>query len=108
MQKKTKENNAKMGLMPLADRVVIKEIGDEEKEKTTKSGIIIPVTVHEDKGAKRGEVVAVGSGKYENGAHVPMAVKSGDSVLYSWGDKVKIDGVDYVIVRESDIIAIIK
>lgn len=92
---------------PLQDRVLIKEDA-ESKEKKTASGIIIPITVNEDKGGKRGTVVAVGPGRTEEGKTVVPAVKAGDEVLFQWGDKIKIDGEEYSIVRESEILAIIK
>ncbi len=94
-------------IKPLQDRVLIKE-DTESKEKRTLSGIIIPVTVNEDKGSKRGEVVAVGPGRIEDGKLVPVAVKEGDKVLFQWGDKVKIGEDEFYLVRESEILAIIK
>ena len=94
-------------IKPLADRVIIKET-DDSKEKKTSSGIIIPVTVNEDKGSKRGEVMAVGPGRIEDGKLIVPSVKTGDKVLFQWGDKVKIGEDDYYIVRESEILAIIK
>ncbi|MFA6554736.1 MAG: co-chaperone GroES [Candidatus Paceibacterota bacterium] len=94
-------------IKPLQDRILIKEDG-ESKEKRTSSGIIIPVTVNEDKGSKRGEVVAVGSGRYEDGKLIPIGVKEGDKVLFQWGDKVKIGEEEYYIVKESEVLAIIK
>jgi chaperonin GroES len=94
-------------IKPLQDRVLIKE-DTESKEKRTLSGIIIPVTVNEDKGSKRGEVVAVGPGRIEDGKLVPVVVKEGDKVLFQWGDKVKIGEDDFYLVRESEILAIIK
>jgi chaperonin GroES len=92
---------------PLYDRVLIKESLDH-KETMTKSGIIIPVTVGEDKGSKGGTVVAVGPGRHENGKLIATSVKIGDSVLFQWGDKIKVDGEEYYLVRESEILAIIK
>lgn len=106
--KKENGKDSKIKLQPLGDRVVVKELGDAEKEKTTKSGIIIPVTVNEDKGSKRGKVVAVGPGRTEEGTRIPVAVNVGDEVLYTWGDKIKVEGEDYTIVRETEIIAVIK
>jgi chaperonin GroES len=94
-------------IKPLGDRVLIKE-DTESKEKKTSSGIIIPVTVNEDKGSKEGQVVAVGPGKIEDGKLVKLSVKVGDLVLFQWGDKVKIGEEEYYIVRESEILAIIK
>ena len=94
-------------IRPLADRVLIQE-DLESKEQKTSSGIIIPVTVDEDKGARRGTVVAVGPGRIEDGQLVPMTVKAGDEVLFSWGDTIKADSQEYHLVRESEILAIIK
>ena len=93
-------------ILPLGDRVLLKEV-DEKATKTT-SGIYIPDTVDTDKGAKRGEVIAVGEGRYEDGKLVPVRVKVGNVVLYSWGDKIEVDGEKYVIVREGEISAILK
>lgn len=94
-------------IRPLQDRVLIQEDTDS-KEKKTSAGIIIPVTVNDDKGARRGTVVAVGPGRTEDGELVAMTVKPGDSVLFSWGDKIKLDDQEYHLVRESEILAIIK
>lgn len=94
-------------LKPLYDKVVIKETQDSQEKKTS-SGIIIPVTVSEDKGGKRGKVVAVGEGKMEDGAFVAPTVKVGDEVLFQWGDKIILDGEEYYIVKESEILAVIK
>jgi len=94
-------------IRPLQDSVLIKE-DSESKEKKTSSGIIIPVTVNEDKGSKKGEIVAVGSGRVEDGKTIPVSVKEGDIVLFQWGDKIKIGEEEYYLVRESEILAIIK
>jgi len=93
-----------MNLKPLADRVIIKAIPSEER---TKGGIIMPDTAKEK--PQQGEVVAVGPGKFEKGERIPMEVKVGDRVIYSKyaGTEVKIDGEEYLILRESDIQAII-
>ena len=103
--KKMKNTNKKIN--PLHDRVLIKEDG-VSKEKKTLSGIIIPVTVNEDKGGKSGEIVAVGPGKFEDGKLIAPAVKVGDKVLFQWGDKIKVDEEEFYIVKESEILAIIK
>ncbi|MDR3558717.1 MAG: co-chaperone GroES [Candidatus Pacebacteria bacterium] len=105
--KNQKDSNVAKRIKPLADRVLIKEDIDS-KEKKTSSGIIIPVTVNEDKGSKRGEVVAVGPGRTEDGKLIAPSVKAGDTVLFQWGDKVRIDDEDYYLVRESEILVIIK
>ena len=93
-----------MVLKPLADRVVLKPVEAEEK---TKGGIVLPDTA-KDK-PQEGEVVAVGPGRLlDNGTKVPMEVKVGDRVIYSKysGSEIKIDGDEYLIVRESDILAV--
>ncbi len=94
-------------IQPLADRILIKEDTDS-KEKKTSSGIIIPVGVSEDKHGKRGIVIAAGPGRIEEGKKIAPAVKAGDKVLFQWGDKVQVEGEEYYIVRESEILAIIK
>ncbi len=94
-------------IIPLQDRVLIKEDG-ESKEKKTSSGIIIPVTVNEDKGSKRGTVIAVGEGRVEDGVTIKPRVKAGDVVLFQWGDKIKHEDTEYYLVRESEILAILK
>jgi chaperonin GroES len=103
--KKQAVKQSKIGITPVGDRLVIEEI--DEKTKKTDSGIYIPDTVKEDRGAKRGKVIAAGTGRYEDGDLIPMTVKTGDEVLFQWGDKVQIDGKEYFIVRESEVIAVI-
>ncbi|ABB15524.1 co-chaperone GroES [Carboxydothermus hydrogenoformans] len=91
---------------PLHDRVLVKPLPTEE---VTKSGIVIPDTAKEK--PQQGEVKAVGSGRIlENGERVPMEVKVGDRVFYSKyaGTEVKIDGEEYLILRESDILGILE
>jgi chaperonin GroES len=93
-----------MNLTPLHDRVIVKPAASEE---TTKGGIIIPDTAKEK--PQRGEIVAIGNGKLtEDGKQLPLVVKVGDNVLYGKysGTEVSVDGVDYLIMRESDIFAI--
>jgi chaperonin GroES len=94
-------------IIPLKDRVLIKE-NKESRESKTLSGIIIPVTVNEDKGSKSGKVIAVGAGSYEDGKLMPISVKVGDQVLFQWGDKVVVGGEEYFLVKESELLAIIK
>lgn len=90
-------------LRPLADRVVVKPIQAEEK---TKGGLVLPDTAKEK--PQEGEIIAVGPGKFENGAKVPMELKVGDRVLYSKysGSEIKIEGEEYLIVREQDVLAV--
>lgn len=93
-----------MILKPLSDRVVLKPVEAEEK---TKGGIVLPDTA-KDK-PQEGEVVAVGPGKIlDNGTKLEPEVKVGDRVIYSKysGSEIKVDGEEYLIVRESDILAI--
>ncbi len=97
---------AEFKVKPLGDRVLLREV--EDVTTKTESGIYIPETANNDKGAKRGKVIAVGDGKYEDGKRVPMSLKPGDTVLFSWGENIEVDGEKYFIVRESEISAIIK
>jgi len=90
-------------LQPMADRLVVKPV---EKEEKTKSGIILPDTVKEK--PQEGEVVAVGPGRItEEGKRIEMDIKVGDRVIYSkyGGSEIKIDDVEMIILRESDILA---
>jgi chaperonin GroES len=91
-------------IKPLADRVVVKPL--EEEEKTT-SGIVIPDTAKEK--PQQGTVVAVGPGRVsDSGKTVPVGVKVDDVVIYAkyGGTEVKIDGEEYLILKESDILAV--
>ncbi len=106
MKKEIKKISAGKGIIPLGDRILIEE-ETETRENKTASGIIIPVTVNEDKGSKRGKVVAVGVGRYEDGVLVKVSVEVGNEVLFQWGDKVKVDGEEFYIVRENEVLAIL-
>src|SRR5262245_46114626 len=95
-----------MKLRPLHDRVVVKRVAEEEK---TEGGIIIPDTAKEK--PMEGEVVAVGPGaRDDKGALVALDVKAGDRILFGkWsGTEVKLDGVEYLIMKESDIMGILE
>ena len=102
------ETKTNINVQPLGDRVVVKP-SDKNEEKVSASGIIIPDTVNKEKPAK-GKVVAVGPGKYDDGDLIPMSVKVGQTVLFSkYGyDEVKINGEEYYILSESQILAVIK
>lgn len=90
---------------PLADRVLVRPLSEEELEGKSAAGIIIPETVSRDR-ADRGEVLAVGPGKRdEDGERIPLDVKVGDRVIFQWGDKVEWNGEEYYIVREDNILA---
>ena len=94
-----------MSIKPLADRVVVKPLEAEVKQV---GSIIIPDTVKEK--PMQGEIVAVGPGKVsDSGQKVAMEVKKGDKILYGKysGTEVTVDGVDYLIMRESDVFAIL-
>ncbi len=90
-------------LQPLADRLVVKPI---QKDEMTKSGIFIPDTAKEK--PQEGEIIAVGPGKMtDDGKRIPLDLKVGDRVIYSkyGGSEIKIDDVEMIILRESDILA---
>ncbi|TGK09896.1 co-chaperone GroES [Leptospira fletcheri] len=94
-----------MAIQPLGDRVLV-EPKQEAEEKI--GSIFVPDTAKEK--PQEGKVVEVGSGRYEDGKLVPLEVKSGDVVLYGKysGTEIKSDGKEYLIIRESDILAIVK
>jgi chaperonin GroES len=95
-----------MKIRPLYDRLIVRRVAEEEK---TKGGIIIPDTA-KDKPTE-GEVVAAGKGRLtEDGKVIPMDVKKGDRILFSKyaGNEVKIDGAEYLIMREEDVLGIIE
>jgi chaperonin GroES len=92
-------------IRPIGDRVVVKPAA---KEEVTRSGLVIPDTAKEK--PQEGEVIAVGSGKLQdNGDRSPLEVKVGDRVLYAkyGGTEFKLDGEDYLVMKESDILAIL-
>ena len=96
-----------MKLRPLGDRVVVKPLSQDE---VTKSGIILPETVDKER-PERGEVIATGPGKtLDNGTTAPMGVKVGDKVVFKKysPDEVKIDNEEYLLISESDIMAVIE
>ncbi|MBQ7606904.1 MAG: co-chaperone GroES [Desulfovibrionaceae bacterium] len=93
-------------LEPLNDRVLVKRLESEEK---TAGGLYIPDTAKEK--PSKGQVIAVGPGKLgDDGKRIALAVKAGDEVLFNKyaGTEVKLDGVDHLVMREDDILAIIK
>ncbi len=89
---------------PLADRVVLKALEETEQ---TKGGIFIPDTAKEK--PQHGEIIAVGPGRYEDGKLIPMGVKVGDKVLYGKyaGTEITHEGESFLILRESDVLAIV-
>ncbi len=94
-----------MKLVPLADRVVLKQV---EAEETTKSGIILTSASQEK--PQEAEIVAVGPGGVVDGKEITMQVSVGQKVIYSKyaGTEVKLDGTEYIIVRQNDILAVVE
>ena len=94
-----------MKLKPLGDRVVVKAI---EADEVTKGGIVLPGTAKEK--PQQGEVLAVGSGEYIDGKKVELEVKVGDKIIFSKyaGTEVKLDGQEYLLLKQSDILAIVE
>ena len=94
-----------MKLVPLGDRVVLKQL---EAEETTKSGIVLPGQAQEK--PQQAEVIAVGPGGVVDGNEVKMEVATGNKVIYSKyaGTEVKLDGEEYIIVKQSEILAIVE
>lgn len=95
-----------MNIRPLHDRLIVKRFDEEER---TKGGIIIPDNAKEK--PQQGEVIAVGNGKLlEDGKKVPLEVKKGDRVLFGKysGTEIKVDGTDYLMMREEDILGIVE
>ena len=95
-----------MNIRPLHDRLIVKRLEEEEK---TKGGIIIPDNAKEK--PQQGEVIAVGSGKVlEDGKRQPLEIKKGDKVLFGKysGTEIKIDGSEYLMMREEDILGVIE
>lgn len=96
-----------MNLKPLHSNVIIKPVADET---VTKLGIILPDTINKEK-PEKGEVVAIGAGRLlDNGQLAPMSVKVGDKVMFRKysPDEIKVDGQDYLIIKEQDIMLIIE
>ncbi|MDP1809070.1 MAG: co-chaperone GroES [Actinomycetota bacterium] len=93
-----------MNLKPLGDRVVVKQ---SEGEERTASGIVLPDTAQEK--PQEGKIVAVGTGRIEDGKKIPLEVKVGDKVIYSkyGGTEVKVKGDEYLILSEKDVLAIV-
>ncbi len=94
-----------MKLVPLGDRIVLKQM---EAEETTKSGIVLPGQSKEK--PQQAEVIAVGPGGMVDGKEIKMEVKVGDKVIYSKysGTEVKLENEEYIIVKQSDVLAIVE
>jgi chaperonin GroES len=91
---------------PLHDRIIVKRV--EANEERTAGGIIIPDTAKEK--PQEGKVIAVGSGRRDDGKVVPLDVKAGDRVLFGKysGSEIKLDGVEHLILREEDVLGVIE
>jgi chaperonin GroES len=98
------KNAAATKIAPLADRVVVKAL---EESETMRGGLYIPDTAKEK--PQQGEIMAVGPGRFEDGKRVPLDCKVGDKVLYGKysGTEVAVEGEQYLILRESDVLAVI-
>lgn len=94
-----------MNIKPLGDRIVIKVLENEER---TKGGIVLPDTAKEK--PQKGEVLAVGTGEIVDGKKIPLEVKVGDKVIYSKyaGTEIKLEDGEYLILRQSDVLAILQ
>lgn len=104
----SKSVSAKINLRPLGDKVLVRPLTDEELGTKSASGIIIPETVDREK-ADRGEVVAVGPGRWDEDGEkrIALDVAVGDKVIFQWGDKIEYMGEKYYLVSESNISAVI-
>ena len=100
----TTKNATAVKVGPLADRVVVRSLEESEQ---TRGGLFIPDSAKEK--PQQGEIVAVGPGRFDEGKRVPMDVKVGDKVLYGKysGTEVTIDGEELLILRESDVLAVL-
>lgn len=92
-------------LKPIGDKILVRSLPAEE---VTKSGIVLPDTAKEK--PQEGEVLAVGSGKLEDGKRIPLEVKKGDRIIFTkyGGDEIKINGEELKIISESDVLAIVE
>lgn len=100
-----KSKTGTVRVVPLGDRVLLREVTREDAK--TASGIIIPESASAERDTKKGVVVAVGEGKIVDGEREPVSVKVGQTVIYSWGDQISVDGEKYTIVRDGEISAVL-
>lgn len=104
-----KQSAEKTAIIPLGDRVLVKPL-DPNEHKTTASGIIIPDTIDRER-PEQGTVIAVGEGRLtDEGKRLPISVKKGDVIIFSkYGpDEVKVDGEEYYIIGEANILAVLR
>lgn len=112
MKKKSapkKTTTKKVSIVPLGDRILLRPLSPEEMNGKTVSGIIIPDTLDKEK-PEQGIVLAVGEGKLYEGKRIPMSITTGDRVIFSKYayDEVHVDGEDYYMLKEDNVLAIIK
>ncbi len=96
-----------MQLRPLGDRIIVKPVA---KEEMTKTGIILPDTVDKER-PEQGTVIAIGPGRLlENGSRAPMSVRIGEKIVFKKysPDEVKVDGEEYLVISETDVMAVIE
>lgn len=107
--KKPVPNQKKISIVPLGDRVLVRPLSPDEVSGKTVGGIIIPDTLEKEK-PEQGKVLAVGEGKMHDGKKVPVSVKAGDTVIFSKYayDEIKVEGEEYYMLKEDNILAIIK
>ena len=107
-KKSTTKKVSKVGIRPLADRVVVRPLTEDELGTKSPSGIIIPDTVSKEK-PEQGVVVAVGDGVFKDGSRLPLEVSIGDRIMFTkYGyEEVKVGGTEYYVVSESNILAVI-
>ncbi len=99
-----------INIKPLGDRVLVEPLSDEEREKTTKLGIVIPDTVEKEK-SERGKIIAAGPGRMtDQGKLIPLSVKKGQTVIFSkYGpDEIKVGDKEYYIIKEENILAVLE
>lgn len=103
------KKSSKEAIYPLSDRVLIRPLSADEVSETSASGIILPDTIDKEKPAQ-GIVEAVGEGRIDGGMRIPVSVKKGDRVVFSkYGyDEVSIGGEDYYLLKEDQLLAVIK
>jgi len=97
-------------IKPLGDRVLVEPLSDEEREKTTKLGIVIPDTVEKEK-SEKGKIINVGPGRMtDEGKLIPLSVKKGQIVVFSkYGpDEIKVGDKEYYIIKEENILAVLE
>ncbi len=96
-----------MKIVPMGDRILVVVKEETPKEVTTKSGIILTEEAKKKSRQRIGTVVKVGKGRYEAGKRMPMDIEEGNKVIFDFGEEITIEGEDYYILREIDVLAVI-